>query len=234
MSCDLTLGGAATDSGTLVVDHGGYTIGLDAAVGGYGKGVLNITNGGTVTAALAGIAAVAGSKGAVNVTGTSSQCTLSGGLDVGAGGTGLLTVTNGGTLTAASVHVYASGTGNSTVTTTGGTTIEGTLEPSNGRLTIGGDLSFASTAPLMQCNVVPASADNVYVSAGAASLTGRLKFKMTGTFTPGTTYTLLHADNGRFNTFASVSITYPTDQCFTPVVTYDGNNVYLYLQANCW
>ena len=56
---------------------------------------------------------------------------------------------------------------------------------------------------------------------------------MTGTFTPGTTYTLLHADGGLTNTFSSVSIRYPTNQCFTPVVTYDANNVYLYLQANC-
>ena len=232
-SCDLTLGGAATESGTLVVDHGVLNISFDAAVGGYGNGVLSITNGGTVTAALAAIAAVAGSKGAVTVAGTNSKWTLDGELDVGTGGTGLLTVTNGGTVTAASVHVYPSGTltGNSTVTTTSGTTtIEGTLEPSSGRLTISSDLTFANIAALMQCNVVPASADNVYVSNGAASLTGKVKVRMTGTFTPGTTYTLLHADNGLNNTqFSSVSINYPTCQCFTPVIQYDVNNVKLYL-----
>ena len=237
-SCDLTLGGAATDSGTLVVDNGVLNTAFDDAVGGYGRGVLTITNGGTVTAALAAIAAVAGSKGAVTVAGTTSQWTLSGGLDVGAGGTGLLTITDGGKVTAASVHIYPSGTltGNGTVTTTNGTTtMEGTLEPSSGRLTIsGGDLTFNGTAALMLCDVVPASADNVYVSGGRALLTGKLKVKMTGTFTPGTIYTLLHADSGLNNTeFLFFSITYPTGQCFTPDVTYDANNVYLNLEDTC-
>jgi hypothetical protein len=137
--------------------------------------------------------------------------------------------------------VWKSGTvtGNGTVSTTNGpTTIEGTLEPSSGTLTIGGNLTFitsGSNSPLMLSNVVPASADNVYVSGGAASLTGRLKVRMTGTFTAGMTYTLLHCDGALTGSFSSVSINYPTNQCFTPVITYDyvGNNVYLYLQANC-
>jgi len=158
---------------------------------------------------------------------------LSGALDVGAGGTALLTITDGGSVTAASVHLYPSGTltGNSTVTTTGGTTVEGTLEPSSGRLTIGGSLSFSGTSSLMQCNVVPGGADNVSV-AGTASLTGKLKVTMTGSFTPGTTYTLLHSQGPLSNQFSSYSINYPTNQCFTPVITYDyvANNVNLYLQ----
>jgi T5SS/PEP-CTERM-associated repeat protein len=66
-SCDLTLGANATESGTLVVDDGVLAISFDAAVGGYGTGVLRIKNGGTVTAALARIAKVAGSNGAANV-----------------------------------------------------------------------------------------------------------------------------------------------------------------------
>ena len=205
VSCDLTLGGAATDSGTLVVDHGVLNISLDAAVGGYGKGVLTITNGGTVTAALVSIASQTSSNGAATVDGANSKWTLGGELDIGGttsavGGTGLLTVTNSGTVTAASVYVGGSGTftGNATVDTTNGSvTIEGTIEPSSGRLTIGsGDLTFFGNAALMATNVVPASADNVYVSPGAATLTGKLKVTMTGTFTPGTTYTLLHAANG--------------------------------------
>jgi len=123
-------------------------------------------------------------------------------------------------------------TGNGTVSTTSGpTTIEGTLEPSSGTLTIDGNLTFltsGSITPLMLSNVVPASADNVDVS-GAATLTGKLKVRMTGTFTPGTTYTLLHADTVLNGTFSSVSITYPTNQCFTPMITYDANNVILNL-----
>jgi hypothetical protein len=93
-----------------------------------------------------------------------------------------------------------------------------------------GNLSFGALAT-MQCNVVPASADNVDVSA-VASLNGRLSVTMTGTFTPGTQFTLLHAGGGIApnTTFSSISINYPTGQCFTPVIIYGANNVYLYLQ----
>jgi hypothetical protein len=160
-------------------------------------------------------------------------------IDVGGTGateTGLLTVT--GSVTAASVAVHTSGTltGNGTVSATSGTTIDGTIEPSSGRLTIGsGDLTFTSGA-LMETNVVPASADNVYVSNGAATLSGKLSvsMSMSATFTPGTTYTLLHAGGGRINTFSSVSITYPTGEGFTPTIIYDANgkDVNLYLQPN--
>ena len=233
-SCDLTLGGAATEFGTVVVDHGAYAITFDAAVGGYGNGVLTITNGGTVTAALAAIAAVAGSNSAATVTGTNSQWTLSGELDVGAGGTGLLTVTNSAAVTADSVHVYTSGTvtGNSTVSTTNGTTVEGTIEPSSGTLSMGGGLSLQGSATT-RCNVTPQAADNVSVS-GMASLDGRLSVIMTGTFTCGTTrYTLPHASGGLSGTeFASVSIRYPTNQGFVPHITYDGDYVYLDLVFN--
>jgi T5SS/PEP-CTERM-associated repeat protein len=233
-SCDLNLPASATQSGRLVVDHGSLDITFDAAVGSYGRGVLTITNGGSVTAASATIAATSGSVGTVSVDGGSF--TLAGGIYVGgdagsAGGTGLLTVTNGGTVTAASSYVWSSGTltGNCNINTTSGTTVEGTLEPSSGRLTIGGNLTFFGSAALMQSNVVPASADNVYVSGGAASLTGRLKVRLTGTFTAGTTYTLLHCDGLRNGTFSTYSINYPTGQCFSPVVSYDAHNVYLTL-----
>jgi hypothetical protein len=48
----------------------------------------------------------------------------------------------------------------------------------------------------MQCNVVPTNSGNDAHVTGAATLTGKLSVTMTGTFTCGTTYTLLHADNG--------------------------------------
>ena len=106
-------------------------------------------------------------------------------------------------------------------------TVEGTLKPS-GQLTISGSggLTLDSSATT-QSNVVPTGAENVQVSAGA-SLDGRLSVTMTGTFTPGTRFTLLHA-GVRNGTFGSQSINFPTCQCFTPVITYDANNVYLYL-----
>jgi hypothetical protein len=58
---------------------------------------------------------------------------------------------------------------------------------------------------------------------------------MTGTFTPGTQFTLLHADtriNPDFPRFQHESINYPTGQGFTPKITYGTNNVYLYLVPN--
>jgi hypothetical protein len=128
--------------------------------------------------------------------------------------------------------VYKSGTltGNSTVTTTNGTTVDGTLSRSVGTLTIGGDLGLTSSATT-QYNVTPQdvpTTPQVSVS-GTVTLGGRLSVTMTGTFTPGTQYTLLHASVARNGTFGSQSITYPTNQCFTPVITSDAHNVYLNL-----
>jgi T5SS/PEP-CTERM-associated repeat protein len=242
-ACEVFLGKSAGDKGNLSVNHGTLQQCNEMWVGYEGKGTLSITNGGVVTSFLgASIASRQNSSGTVTVDGTNSQWTVTangllyvGGTINGAGGTGLLTVTNGGTVTSSGiVQVYKSGTltGNGTVSATNGTTIEGTLKPSGGRLTVSGNLSFAGTAPVMQCNVVPSSADNVDIS-GTASLGGRLSVTMTGTFTPGTTYTLLHAAAGRGNTFfSSVSITFPPGQGFTPQIIYDTNNVKLNLVAN--
>jgi T5SS/PEP-CTERM-associated repeat protein len=247
-ACEVFLGYSSTDSGTLSVENDGTLSQCnDVLVGWYGKGTLNIANGGVVSSdGTPSIAFQTGSTGSVTVDGqnpdgTKSQWTMGGGLYVGGsingqGGTGLLKVTNSATVTAASVYVYGSGTltGNSTVNTTNGVTIAGTIQPSGGRLTIagGGDLTFNGNTALMVSNVVPGSADNVYVSNGRALLTGKLKVTMTGNFTPGDTYTLLHADNGLNNTrFQFDSINYPTCECFAPKITYDDQhgNVNLYL-----
>jgi T5SS/PEP-CTERM-associated repeat protein len=240
----VVLGTNPGNSGKLSVNHGTLNLCNEIFVGENGKGVLSITNGGVVSTLPVGasIASFASSNGAVTVDGqnqdgTKSQWTVTGAIYLGgtingAGGTGLLTVTNSATVTATSVHVYTSGTltGNSSVTTTNGTTVEGTIEPSSGRLAIGGDLTFATSSALMECNVVPTSADNVYVSGGGATLTGKLKVRMTGTFTPGTTYTLLHADNTLNNTqFSTYSITFPPGQGWQPVISYDTNTVKLNL-----
>jgi T5SS/PEP-CTERM-associated repeat protein len=208
-ACSLTLGPNATQSGNVSVSIGTLQVNTSVVVGDQGTGSLSVTNGGSVT------------SGAMSVGGTTSGT-----------GTGLLTVTDSATVTATSVVVNGSGTltGNGTVSTTNGTTIYGTLAPSGGRLTMSsGNLSFIGSAPLMESKVTPTSQDNVYVSAGAASLTGRLSVSMSGTFTPGATYTLLHA-NVRNGTFSSVSINYPTCQCFTPEIQYDAHNVNLYLK----
>lgn len=246
VSCDLTMGANATESGRVVVDNGSYNIQFDAAVGQSGRGVLTIKNGGTVHAVSAAIATVQtnpSSNGTVSVNGGSF--TLSGGIYVGGdvggrGGTGLLTVTNSGTVTAASVHVWQSGTlaGNSTVSTTNGiTTVDGTVAPNGGgtTLTFDGDLQLNGDATT-QCNVTPqdpSTTPQVSVSA-QVSLGGRLSVTMTGDFSSAPTrFTLLYADtfDVNHNTFDSKSINYPTGQGWTPQITYDytGGHVNIYL-----
>lgn len=254
---NLYLGYNTADSGNVSVtgvNGGSLSICGSVFVAYQGTGSMTVTNGGTVGGAVAtsgdvSIASLAGqlwvSNGSAKVDGTGSTWTVSGEFDVGgtttgAGGTGLLTVTNGGTVSAASAHVWNSGTltGNGTVsaTTASGTTVDGTLEPSgtppNDTLTIsgtGGLLLHSGAATV--CNVVPSGADNVQVSSGAATLNGRLVVTMTGNFTAGTTYTLLHADTALRGTFSSVSINYPCE-CFKPEIQYDyvHNNVNLYLK----
>jgi hypothetical protein len=172
---------------------------------------------------------------------------VDGELDIGgttnlAGGTGLLSVTNSATVTAGSVHVWKSGTltGNGTVSVGSGSgtvTVDGTVSRSSGTLTITGNLGLNGTATT-QYSVTPQDPFNqadVSVS-GTASLNGRLSVTMTGTFTPGTQFTLLYAAGGinpNHPKFSSVSITFPTGQNFTPEVTYpDTNHVYLYLASN--
>lgn len=242
-ACEVFLGKDSGQSGNLSVDNGTLDQCNDMFVGYNGKGTLSIKNGGSVsTLAGASIGTATGSNGAATVDGTNSTWTISGGSGVelrvggilnGGGGIGLLTVTNGGTVSAPGVHVYGSGTltGNGTVSTTSGTTVDGTLSPS-GQLTIGGAGGLqVDSGATMTSNVVPASADNVNVTPGAANLVtnSKLSVTMTGNFTPGTTYTLLHTDGLRNGTFTYVSINYPTCECFAPTITYDAHNVYLYL-----
>jgi hypothetical protein len=238
-ACDVTLGINTGETGTVSMDNGVLNACSEILVGGVGKGTLTATNGSSITAGLLTIAASdANSYGTVSIDGTTIAVTSR--LDVGGdngiqGGIALLSVKNGGgiSVSAGYLRVYGSGTltGNGTVSATNGTTVEGTVSPS-GTLTIGGGLTFSGTAAAMQSNVAPSGADNVHAS-GSATLNGRLAVTMAGTFTPGTTYTLLQADGALGGTmFSSYSIRFPTGQNFTPQITYDANHVYLYLAAN--
>ncbi len=236
-ACLLTLGFEPSESGKVSVAGGSLTVANEVEVGGHGKGSLTVTNGGRVSSGVLTIAALQNadspSSGTLSVDG--GTFTITGRCDVGGdnnnpGGIALLTVANGGTVTvtAGYLRVYGSGTltGNGTVSASSETRIDGTLDPS-GTLSIAGsgDLNLQSGATTL-CNVVPTAADNVHVAA-AATLGGRLSVTMTGTFTPGARYTLLHCDGPRNGTFGSQSINYPTNQCFTPVITYDAHNAYL-------
>jgi hypothetical protein len=155
----------------------------------------------------------------------------------------LLSITNGGSVFVSnhasgySVRVGPSGTlsGNGTLYTTSSivplTDVKGTLSP-NWTLTIDGDLTLESSAATV-CNVTPGNLSSIDAEvSGTATLNGRLSVTMTGTFTAGTTYTLLHAGNTVSGTFSSVSITYSPVPAYTPVITYDAHHVYLYLRPN--
>lgn len=165
------------------------------------------------------------------------------GLDVGgdhngAGGTGLLTVTNAAKVTTVSAHLWASGTvtGNATVSTTNGTVVDGTVAPNGGgtTLTFDGDGALQlNSGATTQCNVTPqdpSTTPQVSVT-GQVSLGGRLSVTMTGDFSSAPTrFTLLNAGsvNSSHRKFDSTSITYPTNQCWTPQIDYvtDNNGQY--------
>ena len=247
-ACETFLGKDSGQSGTLAVNQGRLDQCSLMWVGYDGTGTLAITTGGVVNTLVGGfIAAHAGSNGAATVDGTNSKWTVTvggaglyvGGTDGSTGGTGLLTVKNGGAVTAASLHVWNSGTltGNATVTvnspSTPVVTVDGTLAPS-WTLTVNGNLTFANLNATMQCNVTPDNLNSVDAEvSGAVALNGKLSVTMTGNFTPGARFTLLHATGGLGGTrFSTQSITFPPGQNFTPKINYDANHVYLDLQPN--
>jgi T5SS/PEP-CTERM-associated repeat protein len=213
-ACALSLGPNAGDSGKVTVSIGTLQVTTSVVVGNHGTGSLSVTNGGTLTG------------GDTYVGGTAAT-----------DGTGLLTLSDTSTVTASSVQVNATGTlsGNGTVSVNSGSgtaTVDGTLAP-NWTLTITGNLLLDSPATT-QCDVTPDNLGSIDADvSGTATLDGRLLVTMTGTFTPGTRFTLLHTTGGRgFTKFSSQSIKYPTGQGFTPTITYDANHVYLCLVPN--
>jgi T5SS/PEP-CTERM-associated repeat protein len=236
----------SVNSGNLSVNGGSLTTFSELHVGFNGTGKLTINSGGRVSTTFAAdIGAFAGSNGSASVDGN-SQWTIAGGGALyvagtvnGDGGTGLLTVTNGATVTAGSAHVFKSGTltGNGTVSLGSGSglaTVDGTVAPSGGgtTLTIGGLLQLNSSATT-RCNVTPqdpSTTPQVSVS-GQVSLGGRLSVTMTGDFSSAPTrFALLNAGsvNSIHFKFDSTSITYPTNQCWTPQIDYvtDNNGQY--------
>lgn len=115
-----------TGDGTVNVDGTGTVLTLNGGlsqIGRDGKGVLNITNGGSVVGATQVVAAVGrkpGGDGTVNVTGAGSTWTanrVTVGIDTilptgtlgGAGGKGALNVANGGSVTATEIFVAGQG-----------------------------------------------------------------------------------------------------------------------------
>jgi hypothetical protein len=119
----------------------------------------------------------------------------------------------------------------------------GTLAPSGGfnpGLSIDGKLVLQPEANTVFHVNANEGYDTVYVTQntgeGHAHLDGRVTVIMTGSFASGALFPLLNAQGGldgttfRFESIVSFS---PIGVCYTPVIQYDANNVYLYLQPTC-
>ena len=122
------IGQTATGTGTVTVNGPGaqFNTAQNFTVGGFGTGILIISNGATVTTTLAtpilqsgaDIGLRAGSSGAVTVNGAgappgSTIWTINSSLNVGRAGTGTLTIENGGRVVS-SASVFDNSIGDST------------------------------------------------------------------------------------------------------------------------
>ena len=229
-------------SGEMSILNGG------TVASGYGYIALLPSDG--TNPASNGAVTIAGTGSAWTLSGCPDARLFVGGNNTGSnpGGTALLSVTDSGEVTVnnntaalVSLSVGPSGTltGNGTITLNAPgyesrlAAVNGTLVPT-GTLSIRGNLGLTPTAMTL-FNVTPEVSDMVHVKtiapgdgAGLATVNGRVSISMTGTFTSSVTrYTLLESDGNLIGTFSPISIKYPTDQGFTPSISYDSNHVYL-------
>jgi autotransporter-associated beta strand protein len=201
-----------------------------AGAGTIALGANTLTTGALGSSSFAGV--ISGSGGLVK-TGTGTL-TL-GGANTYAGGTsvnaGVLAVN--GTIGAVSVASGATLTGNGKA---GATTIASgaTLNPggvgSVGTLTVGGNLALASGATYVS-DLSAAGTDLTQVN-GTASVNGALQVVVaSGSYVPGTRYTLINATGGLSGSFASSGfVSLPA--YLKGGVTYDANDVFVTLSAN--
>jgi T5SS/PEP-CTERM-associated repeat protein len=120
----------------------------------------------------------------------------------------------------------------------------GTLAPGksltiNGNLDLAPETNTASTVCQVNPQVTPQPNDKVYVSSlgggGNAYLGGRLTVVMSGTFTAGMGFNLLHADTSRIGFFQHESIISlsPLGGCLTPRIEYTAHDVNLLIVNTC-
>jgi T5SS/PEP-CTERM-associated repeat protein len=191
------------------------------------------------------IAAVINNGGTAQINSSLAQahaCSLTLGNDISNSGT--VSLTSNSTL-AVTDSVVVGNKGIGTLTIAGSSAVTsrsasiavqtGQLWTSNGTVTVNagsswavnGNLTVGAGTSTMAFGVTPSSAGTITVS-GTASLRGTINVTMTGTFTPGTRYTLLTATGGVSGTFSNVIITRPPPPpCYTPKINYDANHVYL-------
>ena len=146
------LGQASGGSGTATVNGVGSTwINRDRLyVGQYGRGVLNIINGGTVLANIEGnLGYYSGSSGTAIVSGAGSRFVNNNNLNVGRSGAGVLDITNGGTVSNSGGYLgrESGGSGEATVSgagsrwTSSGSLYVGDLGRGSLSITDGGNVS---------------------------------------------------------------------------------------------
>lgn len=215
-----------TDNGTL--DLSGASGPRLSSLGGSGQVLLGgnsltLTNGAdTFSGAIAGTGGLTLNGGAQTLGGVNSY--------------GGATVINGGTLTVNGSIAASSGVAvNAGGTLRGGGTVSavtvasgGTLAPgagSSGTLTVNGPVTFASGSTFA-VNLSSVSSPQLAVN-GAASLSGTLSAASSdGTWLLGQKMTVLTATGGINGSFTAAPIA-STGAVFTPVVSYDADDVYL-------
>ena len=183
-------------------------------IGQGGSGMLDITNGGTVTDANATVGAQSGSSGTVIVDGSGSQWTNSGTLDIGPAGSGVVEATDGGVIVAdggTTVGPNGALIGDGTITTP--TLINnGIVMPMGpggmpGTLTVIGDYQQGSSG-VLDIGIggpAPSQADQLKID-GSAKLDGTLDLSSLNNFHPssGNTYEILSASGGLSGEFSTI------------------------------
>ncbi len=248
----VTFGGVISGAGTLTKSGAGTLIltGENTFGGGttINAGTLQIGNGGT-TGSISGNMIDNG----VFVFDRSDALTYAGNIS----GTGSLVKNGAGTLTLTGVNPYSGGTtinagkllladavvpapvvalpaaflgGNGII---GPATIAGTLAPgfSIGTITVSGNMTFAAPGVYV-VEISPTAADRTDVTGAATLAGGTVQVEAaTGTYTPGATYTILHADAGVTGTFAGLTSDF-VSIFLAPALSYNANNVLLTIARN--
>jgi len=243
----VTLGGVISGTGTLTKSGAGTLIltGENTFGGGttINAGTLQIGNGGT-TGSISGNMVDNG----VFVFDRSDALTYAGNIS----GTGSLVKNGAGTLTLTGVNPYSGGTTINAgklllsdavipapvvalpaaflggIGTVGPSMIAGTLAPgfSIGTITVSGNMTFAAPGVYL-VEISPTAADRTNVTGAATLAGGSVQVQAeTGTYTLGTTFTILNAAGGVTGTFAGLTSDF--DSAFlAPELSYDANNVFL-------
>jgi T5SS/PEP-CTERM-associated repeat protein len=159
-------------------------------VGNFGKGTLNILDGGQLNSGQTDIAKSTGSTGTATVSGTGSIWNNTGELRVGMGGTGILTVASGGLVKSsdrlrlgAMGTLQGSGTVEATLSNEGGVVSPGL---SAGILNLNGNYSDTATAKI-DIEIGGLTAGTRYDQfniAGSANFSGTLNISFINGFTP--------------------------------------------------